>query len=241
MARIYLESPDLALQQATVVSLLEAVDWFSSVSQQDLEALAAGAVTVRLEPGEVVFEEGDQGDRCFLVQSGAVKVLRRLADGRRVTLARLGPGTVFGELALFEGDRRSATVQAAEETIVVGLGSADVTAVLRSDPEASFGMSLMLANRLRASNERLLEHALATVSGRVAATLLAQVEARQAQGAGDRDIEVAGSKTDIARLAGADRDSATRVLYWLENEGVISLKRGRTVVHDPAALGRYLG
>ena len=223
------------------MSLLERVDWFASLTQDDLDVLAAGAVTVRLEPGEVVFEEGDPGDRCFVVQSGAVKVLRRLADGRRVTLARVGPGAVFGELALFEGDRRSATVQAAEETIVVGLGAADVAAVLRRDPEASFGMALMLANRLRASNERLLEHALATVSGRVAATLLAQVEAKQAQGAGDRDVEVAGSKTDIARLAGADRDSAARVLYWLENEGVISLKRGRTVVHDPAALGRYLG
>ena len=165
-----------------------------------------------------------------------MKVLRALADGGRVTLARLGPGSVFGELALFEGDRRSATVQAAEETIVVGLGAAQVVEVLRGDPEASFGMALMLANRLRAPNERLLEHALATVSGRVAATLLAQVEARQAQGAGERDVEVVGTKTDIARLAGARRDSAARVLHWLENEGVISLKRGRTIVHEPAAL-----
>jgi CRP/FNR family transcriptional regulator len=229
------------VQTATILSLLEGVDWFDSLTREDLDTIAASAITVRLEPGETVFEEGDVGDRCFVVQSGAVKVLRRLADGRRITLARLGPGSVFGELALFEGDRRSATVQAAEETIVVGLGANEVSEALRRDPEASFGMATMLANRLRASNERLLEHALSSVTGRVAATLLAQVEARQAQGAGDRDVEVAGTKTDIARVAGADRDSAARVLYWLENEGVISLKRGRTVVHDPTALGRYLG
>ena len=231
----------LVMQQETIVSLLEGVDWFASLTREDLDALAASAITVRLEPGEIVFEEGDVGDRCFVIQSGAVKVLRRLSDGRRITLARLGPGAIFGELALFEGDRRSATVQSAEETVVVGLGAADLTRFLRADPEASFGMATMLANRLRASNERLLEHALATTAGRVAATLLSQVEARQAQGAGDRDVEVVGTKTDIARLSGADRDSAARVLYWLENEGVISLGRGRTVVHDPAALGRYLG
>jgi CRP/FNR family transcriptional regulator len=229
------------VQQETILSLLEGVDWFASLTREDIDALAGSAITVRLEPGETVFEEGDAGDRCFVVQSGAVKVLRRIGDGRRITLARLGPGSVFGELALFEGDRRSATVQAAEESIVVSLAGAEVGEALRRDPEASFGMAVMLANRLRASNERLLEHALSSASGRVAATLLAQVEARQAQGAGDRDVEVAGTKTDIARLAGADRDSAARVLYWLENEGVISLKRGRTVVHDPAALGRYLG
>ena len=229
------------MQQETILSLLEGVDWFASLTREDIDALAGSAITVRLEPGETVFEEGDAGDRCFVVQSGAVKVLRRIGDGRRITLARLGAGSVFGELALFEGDRRSATVQAAEESIVVSRGGAEVSEALRRDPEASFGMAVMLANRLRASNERLLEHALSSASGRVAATLLAQVEARQAQGAGDRDVEIVGTKTDIARLAGADRDSAGRVLYWLENEGVISLKRGRTVVHDPAALGRYLG
>lgn len=222
------------------MSLLEALDWFESLTREDIDALARDAVTVRLESGEVIFEEGDAGDRCFVIYDGAVKVLRRLQDGNRITLARLGPGSIFGELALFEGDRRSATVQAAEQTIVVGLGARDVTTILRRDPEASFGMALMLAQRLRASNERLIEHALSTVQGRVAATLLAQVEARQARGARDRDIEVVGSSADLARLAGAPRDSVSRVLHWLENEGVISLKRGRTLVHDPAALGRYL-
>jgi len=230
----------LALQRETIVSLLEALDWFESLSREDLDALADEAVTVRLEDGEVVFEEGSPGDRCFVIYSGAVKVSRGLDDGRRVTLARLGPGEMFGELALFEGDRRSATVQAAEETVLVGLGGAQVSAILRRDAEAAFGMALTLADRLRASNERLLEHALSTVQGRIAATLLAQVEARQRRGARDRDVEVVGSSADVARLAGAPRDSATRVLHWLENEGVITLKRGRTVVHDPAALGRYL-
>jgi CRP/FNR family transcriptional regulator, cyclic AMP receptor protein len=113
-------------------------------------------------------------------------------------------------------------------------------AVLRNDAGAALSVVAGLAARLRASNERLLEHALSTVTGRVAATLLGQVEARQAQGAGDRDVEVLGSAVDIARLAGAPRASATRVLHWLENEGVITLKRGKSVVHDPEALGRYL-
>ena len=231
----------MALQQETVVSLLQGVDWFSSLTTEELEQLASSAVTVQLEAGDTVFEEGDRGDRCFVIQSGAVKVLRRFPDGRRMTLARLGPGNVFGELALMGGERRSATVQAAEPTVIVGLGANEVMSLLRSDAEAALGVAVTLADRLRAANERLFDYALATVSGRVAATLLAQVEARQAQGAGDRDVEVVGSATDLARLAGAARDSATRVLHWLENEGVISMKRGKTIVHDPGALSKYLG
>src|SRR5688572_26407687 len=111
------------LQQETIVSLLQGVDWFSSLTAEELEELAGGAVTVQLDADDTVFEEGDRGDRCFVIQSGSVKVLRRFPDGRRMTLARLGPGNVFGELALMGGERRSATVQAAEPTVVVGLGA----------------------------------------------------------------------------------------------------------------------
>ncbi len=229
-----------SLQKDTVVSLLAAHEWFSSLAREDLDHLAGTAETVYWQPGTVVFEEGDTGDHCYLLHSGSVKVLHHFPDGRRVTLARLEPGSVVGELALFNGERRSATVEAIEQTLAVQLTGTEVMSILRRDADAALNVAIGLAARLRASNERLLEHALSTVTGRVTATLLGQVEARQAQGAGDRDVEVLGSSVDVARLAGAPRESATRVLHWLENEGVITLKRGKTVVHDPAALSRYL-
>jgi CRP/FNR family transcriptional regulator len=229
------------LQSDTVVTLLAGHEWFASLTDDELTDLADRAETVFWETGTVVFDEGERGTDCYVLHSGAVKILRRFPDGRRITLARLGPGSVFGELALFNGERRSASVRAVEPTMGVALSARDVMGILRSDPEASLSVCIMLAERLRAANERMFDYALATVSGRVAATLLAQVEARQAQGAGDKEVEVVGSATDVARLAGAGKDAAARVLHWLENEGVITLKRGKTLVHDPAALTRYLG
>ena len=229
------------LQNDTVVALLAGHEWFAGLDDAELAGLAEKAETVYWEQGDVVFEEGERGNECFVLHSGAVKILRRFPDGRRITLARLGPGSVVGELALFNGERRSATVEALEPTLAVSLAGDDVMGILRRDPEAAISVAVGLADRLRAANERMFEHALATVTGRVAATLLGQVEARQAQGAGDRDVALVGTPVDIARLAGAPREQATRVLHWLENEGVISLKRGKTVVHDPAALSRHLG
>lgn len=231
---------NVELPLETVIERLGTLDWFSSLSDEKLQALASNADVVRWEDGDTVFEEGEVGTCCYVIQSGEVKVVRRLSDGRRITLARMGAGSVFGELALFNGERRSASVVAVDPTSAVVLAAEDVMSVLRTDPEAMLMVAVGLANRLRATNERLLDYALSTVSGRVVATLLAQVEARQTQGAGDHDVEVVGSATDIARLAGSSRESVARVMHWLENEGIISMKRGRTVVHDPSALTNHL-
>jgi CRP/FNR family transcriptional regulator len=228
------------LEHETIVALLDSVDWFASLTREELEDLASTAETVHWDLGGIVFEEGDRGEHCYILHSGRVKVLRRFPDGRRITLARLGPGSIFGELAIFNGERRSATVQASEPSVAIALGADKVMSILRSDAEAALSVAISLADRLRATNERLFESSVASVSGRVVATLLSQVEARQQQGAGDRDVEVVGSAVDISRLAGASRESATRVMHWLENEGIITMKRGKTIVHDVVALSKQL-
>lgn len=228
------------LPRETVIDLLSAHDWFRTLSQEELDRLASSAQTAYFEPGETLFEEGDRGEHCFILHRGAIRVLHSLRDGRRMAIARLGPGNIVGELALLDGERRSATVQAAEPTLAVVLAGQDVMPILRGDAEVALSVAVSLARRLRERNDRLLEHALGSVAGGVAGTLLAQVEARQAQGAGDSDVEVVGSAADIAKLAGAPRDSATRFMHWLENEGVVTMKRGKTRVHDPAALRKYL-
>jgi CRP-like cAMP-binding protein len=122
----------------------------------------------------------------------------------------------------------------------VELEARTVMTILRSDAEAALSVAISLADRLRATNDRLFESSVSSVSGRVIATLLSAVEARQQQGAGDHDVEISGSVLDIARLAGADRESATRVMHWLENEGIIAIKRGRTLVRDVIALTKQL-
>lgn len=231
----------MPLQSETILELLAGVDWFGSLTPEELQELTIRAEAVRWETGDVVFEEGDPGDHCYVIESGAVRVLRRLPDGQRVTLAVLERGSVFGELALLGAERRSATIQAIEPTVGVGLATHDVMAILRRDVEAALSVAAGLADRLRAANERLFDYALETVPGQVAAVLLAGVEARQEQGAGERDVELVGSAADVARLVGAPRESVTRVMHVLENQGIITMRRGKTTVHDPAALSAYLG
>ena len=90
--------------------LLGRVSIFSGLTPEQLADLASVAVPRRWGAGEVIFREGDAGDTCYVVQDGCVRVTRNHTDGRTITLAELRSGDLFGELAMFDSEQRSATV-----------------------------------------------------------------------------------------------------------------------------------
>src|SRR5918912_2384738 len=101
--------------------LLGRVSLFRDLSERDLAELAQVAVPRRWLAGATIFREGDPGDTCYVIRSGSVRVTRRHSDGRQIALAELHEGDIFGELAMFGGEERSATVEAAEPTEAVAL------------------------------------------------------------------------------------------------------------------------
>ena len=230
----------MSLPHDTIVSLLDGIDFFAPLSSDEIDLLAQRVDEVRWDPGTTVFEEGDRGNACWVIDSGRVKVTRRLTDGSPIALAHIGRGGVVGELALITEDRRSATLETVEPTSALEIAGEDLMTILRGNADAAIGMAVHVAELLRTAENRLFATATSTVNGRILATLLAQVEARQARHPGEDEVELVGSTTDLARLAGAPKDAAARVLHWLENEGAISVKRGRIIVRSAAALRGHL-
>jgi CRP/FNR family transcriptional regulator len=236
------------MRSADVVELLARVPVFSTLEREDLERIADLAVPRAFEPGQVVFREGDASDTCYIVRSGRARAVREHSGGRTITLATFGPGDIFGELALFEDERRSATVEAIEPTSVVAVLGPDMRRLMVEHPGISARLVIALGRRLRETNERLSRQSFQTVQSRVAVVLselvaqeLAEAEGReekQEQSGGD--VLVTATQADLAQLAGSSRESASRFLAVLERAGVISQGRGRLVVHDPQALEQYV-
>ena len=220
--------------------LLARVPVFEELTEEDLRRVADVAVPRSYGPGEVVFREGDDSDTCYVVQSGHARALREHQDGRQITLATFGPGDIFGELAMFDDERRSATIEATDSLEVLGILGGDMRRLLRRHPDMSVKLVIALGRRLRAANERLARQSFQTVQSRVAAVLAQLVEQAQSEGAAERDIAVVATQADLAKLAGSSRESASRFLAVLERAGVISQGRGRLTVHDPAALQGYV-
>jgi len=226
------------------VELLGRVPVFSALSPEELEQVAQMVVPRRFEAGEVVFKEGDEGSTCYIVRSGRARAIREHPDGRSITLAHFAPGDIFGEMSMFDGGRRSATVEITEETEAIAILGADMHRLLRAFPDISVKLIAALGQRLRDTNERLVRQSFQTVQSRVAAVLAQLVaDARsEAEGetGGDRDVMITTTQAELAQLAGSSRESASRFLAVLERAGIITQGRGRLTVHDADALGRYV-
>src|ERR687892_2007275 len=115
--------------------LLARTEVFGGLEQRELDAVAQVAVPRHWERGEVIFREGDAGDTCYLLRSGSVVLTREHQDGRMVALAELRTGALFGELAMFRGETRSATAEAIEPTSAVALLAGDVQRLVQRNPD----------------------------------------------------------------------------------------------------------
>jgi CRP/FNR family transcriptional regulator len=220
--------------------LLSRVPAFETLGEGDLQRVAEVAVPRRFARHEVIFREGDDSDTCYIVRSGQARAVREHPDGRTITLARFGPGDIFGELAMFDDEKRSATVELVEDTEVVGILGTDMRRLMREHPDIAPKLVISLGRRLRVANERLARQSFQTVQSRVAVVLGDLVEQSRDGDGRAGDILLRITQADIAQLAGSSRESASRFLATLERAGVLTQGRGRIVVHDPAALAGYV-
>ena len=223
-----------------MIVLLHGVPAFSALADEDLAQVADVIVPRTFGAGEVVFREGDAGDTCYIVSAGQARAVREHSDGRSITLATFGPGEIFGELAMFDDERRSATVEALEDTEAAAILGSDMRRMLAQQPDIAVKMLGALSRRLRETNERLSRQSFQTVQSRVASVLADMVVSAQSQGAGETDVLITATQSDLAQLAGSSRESASRFLAVLERAGVITQGRGRLIVHDPGRLEGYV-
>jgi CRP/FNR family transcriptional regulator len=223
------------------IALLSRVPVFEALRPEHLARVAGVSVPRRFEPRQIVFREGDDSDTCYVVRRGHARAVREHGDGRQITLAQFGPGDIFGELAMFDDERRSATIEAVDDLEAVALLGADMRRLMQVHPDIAVQLVIALGRRLREANERLARQSFQTVQSRVATVLADLVDQARAEGAGNgSDILVVSTQAELAQLAGSSRESASRFLAVLERAGIITQGRGKLVVHDPAALQRYV-
>ncbi len=222
------------------VALLRSVPLFADLEEGELERFSRVAVARSFPAGTRVFHEGDHSDACYIVRDGSFRVTREHSDGRAITLASLGPGDIFGELAMLDGEVRSASVEALSDGELLALPAGEVRALLARHPEITVKLIAALVRRLRTANERISRQSFQTVPSRVAGVLLQLVAEESPREGEGGEVTIRMNQADLAQLAGTSRESVSRFLADLERAGVVRPGRGRVAVLAPEKLHNYI-
>ena len=226
-------------ESITAAELLARVPLLSDLESGELERIAQVAIPRSFPKGARVFHEGDESDACYVIREGDVRVTREHSDGRAIALATLGPGELFGELAMLDGGVRSASVETLTDAELLAVSANDMRGLLERNASITAKLVVALTRRLRETNERISRQSFQTVPSRVAGVLSQLVAAESAEEGRD-GVTIRMNQVDLAQLAGTSRESVSRFLAVLERAGVVRVGRGRVTVLEPSRLRAYI-
>lgn len=218
--------------------VLSRAPMFAALDPEAAAALQASMDSLSLGKGHVLFNEGERGDRLYVITEGKMKLGHTSSDGRESLLAVLGPAELLGELSLFDPGPRTATATALTETSLMGLGHAALRPWLTGRPEVAEALLRALAQRLRRTNDQMADLVFSDVPGRVAKTLLDLGEKFGRPLPDGVHVTHDMTQEELAQLVGASRETVNKALADFAARGWIRLESRSVVLIDPERLDR---
>jgi CRP/FNR family transcriptional regulator len=209
---------------------------FEALDEESARALRAGVVDVRLARGDRLFDEGDAGDRLYVVLDGKIKLTRTAPDGRENLLSVLGPGEMFGELSLFDPRPRTASAVAVTDSRLAAVGHDNLRHWLTGRPDVAMHLLRALAQRLRRANDVTADLVFTDVPGRVAKNLLDLAERFGNQEADGLHVHHDLTQEELAQLVGASRETVNKALADFAARGWLQISARSVLILDPERL-----
>ena len=208
---------------------LNGINIFSDLSEKECQSLQSICKPRSYLKNSMIILEEEYGDLVFVVRSGTIKITRVNDEGKEVILALLGPGEMFGELAVLDGEARSANALAQENCELLAINKEDFLDILKNHSSVSYNVMCELAKRLRKSDQQIEALSLSDAEHRIGVSLLNLAEDMGVIRKGKVTIQNLPFQQDIANMAGTSRETVSRVLKILENKNMI-FKEGHTLV-----------
>lgn len=215
-------------KQAEFAVILKMNPMFADLGADELQRLSGLCHTQQLATSEVLFQKGDPGDGLFGVRRGQIRIETGASVGGRLKLNFMGPGELFGEVAVLDGQHRTADATAGEPSELFILRREDFLGFLEREPKVAVRLIELLSQRIRWQSERMEESAPLPLPVRLARRLCTLAE--------DFGSEVHISQEQLGIFVGAARESVNRQLQTWRRDGILDLQRGRIMVHDMSKL-----
>jgi CRP/FNR family transcriptional regulator, cyclic AMP receptor protein len=210
------------------LDLLSESEIFRDLTMPEMKEIERATTMTTCRRGRPLYSVGDQAEVLFILKKGKVQVYRIAEDGRRLVMATLGPGSIFGEMPLLSQRMEDGYAEALEDSTICIMSRSDVENLLLTRPQVSLNLIRILAARVTDLEDRLEMQAFQSVTSRLAATLIRlSGETTEIKGA---------SHQQIAETIGASRETVTRALGDFRSQGLVELGRGRIEIRDKAGL-----
>jgi CRP-like cAMP-binding protein len=228
-------TPVPALRRAR--QILESHDLLGRLTPAEMDEVLQHAHTQRLAPNQLLFAKGDPGDGLFAVLSGQIKISTLSESGKEVVLNILGPGEIFGEIALLDGKARTANAHAIGASELLVLPRLDFLRFLERHPQVNRRLLEVLCARLRWVSESYEDVVFKRLANRLAKKLAVLAEHfGEAGEGGGVTIALPLPQQELANMVGATRESVNKQMRLWEDAGLIAYDQGRITVLDLARL-----
>jgi CRP/FNR family transcriptional regulator, cyclic AMP receptor protein len=219
-------------------TILRKTPLFASLTDNEMQALAARATRKRFQKDEQLFAEGDPCSGLYLVAAGKVRIFKLSPSGREQILAVEGPGSSFAELPVFDGGNYPAAASAVEDTEVLFISRKDFQNFCREHPDVGLKVIAVVGARLRRLVGIIEELSFTTVRQRLIALILRLAQASSTRSKEGIHVELTKSHQDLAAELGTVRELVSRNLGRLQAEGFLDVGGRKIVVKDLAGLKR---
>ena len=209
---------------------------FQALEPADRRELADRAYRASYESGSPIFHLGDPGGQMMVVVVGTVRISLPTQPGKEIILDDLGPGELFGEVALLDGKDRSAAATALTNCQLLVLDRRHVVPFLVAHPRAAMSVIELLCGRLRHSDERMTDIAISHLPTRLAKTLINRVPDGTR-----RPPKLSLSQGELADMTGTSRESVNRTLRVWQQRGILEVRDGWIVIHRLDAVAALAG
>lgn len=217
---------------------LRSLPLLARLNTEDVRALASRGRMRRFNSGAYVVREGEPGDSLFVILEGRARVVFSSDGGEEATLAHLGPGDCIGEMTVFDGLPRSASVVASESMATLNVTREDFRAWLGEHPQAAMPLLEELSLRLRRANQGLADQLFLGLSQRLARRLVllaSTVGTPNPSG----DIRIRITQADLASMLGVTRESVNKELQAFASRGWLKTSRGSVTITDLDSLNLF--
>lgn len=224
------------MKEMDKIEALKKTEFFGSLNQPELQALAAACLEHKLKKGQVLFHAGEESRGLFVIAKGSLRALRGNSQGREQVIHIEKAGTTIAEVPVFDDRPYPSTVVAEEDSEIFFISKDDVKRLFLKHPAIAWSALKLLASRLRKTAALVESISLKEVDQRLAAFLLQEISEKRL-----KKFKLPTNSVIASRL-GSVREVVSRAFSKLESKGLITVDKNRNAeILDEAGLRRYSG